>query len=91
MTAGRSEIDHLLIVLWDPEPEAQTEELRQRFSYIKVNYFCLKNCSKALVEESSVQAPGSFNAARYVFNELLSSRKFDSETARSREILIGML
>ena len=90
MTAGRSEVDHLVIVLWDPEPEAQTEELRRRFSYIKVDYFCLKNCSKALVEES-VQTPEGLSAARYVFNELLSSRQFDSETARSRDLLIGML
>ena len=89
MIAGRSDVELLVIVLWDPESETQTEELRQRFSYIKVNYFCLKNSSNALVEES-VQAPEGLSPARYVFNELLSSRKMDSETARSRDILIGM-
>lgn len=88
--AAEPDTEHLAIILWDPEPEAVPEEIRRRFPYIKVTYFCLKESSRLLADESGRQ-PEGVRAARYVFNELLlSTRKFDAETASSRERLIGM-
>ena len=43
---GGPDQEHMLIILWDEEPKAITDEIRERFPYIKVTYFCLKDASK---------------------------------------------
>lgn len=83
----------LLIVFWDPEPEGIAKEIKRRFPYINVTYFCLRDASKLLTDESYHSPRGrGIHPTRYVFTELLSSRKFDDvETAASRERLVGKL
>lgn len=49
---GESMEQDLLIVLWDPEPEGIAEEIKRRFPYINVTYFCLRDASKVLTNES---------------------------------------
>lgn len=83
--------EELLIVFWDPEPEGIAKEIKRRFPYINVTYFCLRDASKVLTDESyNHHSPRGLHPTRYVFTELLSSRQFDDlETATSRERLVG--
>lgn len=88
---GESMEQELLIVFWDPEPEGIAKEIKRRFPYINVTYFCLRDASKVLTNESDHSARG-LHPTRYVFTELLSSRQFDDlETATSRKRLVGKL
>lgn len=89
---GKSiEQQDLLIVLWDPEPEGVAKEIKQRFPYINVTYFSLRDASKILTNESH-HSPKDLHPIHYVSTELLSSRQFDDlETRASRERLVGKL
>lgn len=81
----------LLLVFWDPEPEGIAKEINRRFPYINVTYFCLRDASKVLTNES-YHSPRGHHPTCYVFTELLSSRQFDDlETAASRQRLVGKL
>lgn len=82
---------HLLIVLWEPEPEGIAKEIKRRFPYINVTYFCLRDASKLLTDESDhLDSRGGRCKTRHVFGELSSSRQFDDlETATSQERLVG--
>lgn len=82
---------HLLIVLWEPEPEGIAEEIKRRFPYISVTYFCLRDASKLLADESDhLDSRRGLRKMRYVFSELSSSRRFDDlQTAKSQERLVG--
>lgn len=83
----------LLIVSWEPEPEGISKEIKRRFPYINVTYFCLRDASKLLANETDhLDLQGGFRKMLYVFSELFSSRHFDDlETATSRERLFGRL
>lgn len=81
----------LLIVRWEPEPDGILKEIKRRFPYINVIYFCLRDASKLLANETD-HLDGGSRKMRYVFGELFSSRQFDDlETATSQERLLGRL
>lgn len=88
---GESIEQDLLIVLWEPEPEGITKEIKRRFPYLNVTYFCLRDASKLLANETDhLDSPAGLRKMRYVYNELISSRQFDDlETATSQERLVG--
>ena len=72
---GGPDKEHLVIILWDPEPKEITDGIRKRFPYMKVTYFCLKDASKPVAEESDRVDKGS-KRDRFVFQHLLSHNSY---------------
>jgi hypothetical protein len=86
---GGPDKEHMVIVLWDEEPKQVTDEIKRRFPYINVTYFCLRNSSKPQ-EDHTQRVPKGFQLQRLITNTLLSSSELDPVLVRHRGQLLGM-
>ena len=59
---GGPDKEHLLIVLWDPEPKHITAELKRRFPYFDITYVQLSMQSKPFADNSDQVSKGEFPA-----------------------------
>ena len=59
---GGPDNEHLLIVLWQPEPKHITAELKRRFPYFDITYVELSMPSKPFSDNSHLIPKGEFPA-----------------------------
>ena len=71
---GGPDREHMLIVLWNPEPKELIAKIKQRFPYIDVTYFQIKSTRANKVPDAEQGVPiGSYPPALSVFLYLSSS------------------
>jgi len=82
---GAPEKEYMVITLWDPEPTDVMDELKKRFPYIDVTYFCLKNANKP-----SGKILKGIKLQHLITTLLLSSSDLGRESIEHRNCLLGI-
>lgn len=70
---GGPDHEHLLIVLWSPEPKDLISKIKQRFPYIDVTYFQVQSTRANKVQEAEKGVPKGSSLPQF-HNDLFSSR-----------------
>lgn len=54
---GGPDDEHMLIVLWNPEPKDVISKIKEKFPYIEITYFQLKSTRANNVPEAEKSVP----------------------------------
>ena len=89
MGGGPDDREHMLIVLWNPEPKDLVAKIKEEFPYIDVTWFQLKSARANQLPESDQGVPkGSYQSSLYMSPLLSLSTSAVFEAAITSCLLI---
>ncbi len=83
---GGPDKEHMVIVLWEPEPKETIAQIKEKFPYIEVTYFQIKSYRANTVTEGVPKG----RAAPFRYNRILVSSALIPSILTPRSLALHM-